>query len=80
MGSWIRNDLGPLVDDLLSPDQVKKRGLFNSTSVREIVARHKAQKGDYTDQLLALINLELWCQIFLDHKHHEQPLEMTAAV
>ena len=80
MGSWIRNDLGPLVDDLLSPDQVKKRGLFNSTAVREIVARHKAQKGDYTDQLLALINLELWCQIFLDHKHHEQPLEMTAAV
>jgi len=80
MGSWIRNDLGPLVDDLLSPDQVKKRGLFNSTSVREIIARHKAQKCDYTDQLLALINLELWCQIFLDHKHHEQPVEMTAAV
>jgi len=80
MGSWMRNDLGPLVDDLLSPKQVERRGLFNSASVRELVARHKTQKCDYTDQLLALINLELWCQIFLDHKHHQQPLEMTEAV
>jgi asparagine synthase (glutamine-hydrolysing) len=80
MGSWIRNDLGPLVDNLLSREQVKRRGLFNSAAVGDIVAKHKAQKSDYTDQLLALINLELWCQIFLDRKQHHEVLDMMAAV
>jgi len=71
IGSWMRNDLGPLLDNLLSKDQVKKRGLFNPAIVGDLVAKHKAQKSDYTDQLLALINLELWCQIYMDGKDHE---------
>ena len=76
MGSWIRNELGPLVDSLLSEKQIRRRGLFNPAAVGEIVAKHKAQKGDYTDQLLALINLELWCQIFLDGTKHQDLTEM----
>jgi asparagine synthase (glutamine-hydrolysing) len=66
MGSWIRNDLQPLVDNLLSKEQIERRGLFNSNVVHDMIARHKAEKNDYTDHLLALINLELWCRIFLD--------------
>jgi asparagine synthase (glutamine-hydrolysing) len=80
MGSWIRNDLGPLVDNLLSTEQVRKRGLLNPAAVAELIAKHKAQKSDYTDQLLALINLELWFQIFLDRKHEHDLVEMTTAV
>jgi asparagine synthase (glutamine-hydrolysing) len=75
MGSWIRNDLGPLVNNLLSEDQVRKRGLFNSAFVREIVAKHNAQKSDYSDHLLALINLELWCRIFFDGQDHNDVTE-----
>ncbi len=70
MGAWFRNDLGPLVKSLLSEGQVKRRGLFNWSAVEEIIGRHMAQKNDYTDQLLALVNLELWCRIFLDGADH----------
>jgi len=84
MGSWIRNDLGPLVNNLLSEDQISRRGLFNWAFVREIIAKHNAQKSDYSDHLLALINLELWCRIFLDGEDHndvtEAMNEMTVAV
>lgn len=66
VGSWVRNDLQPLVDDMLSETQVKKRGLFDWSVVQEIVSSHKTQQSDRTDHLLALISLESWCRIFLD--------------
>jgi asparagine synthase (glutamine-hydrolysing) len=80
MGSWIRKDLGPLVNDLLSETQVRKRGLFNWNFIREMIARHNAQRADYTEHLLALINLELWCRIFVDAESQEDLTEMVAAV
>jgi len=75
MGSWIRNDLGPLVNNLLSEEQIRKRGLFNWAFVDGMVAKHNAQKSDYSDHLLALINLELWCRIFLDGQDHNDVTE-----
>jgi asparagine synthase (glutamine-hydrolysing) len=73
MGSWIRKDLEPLVKSLLSETQIKRRGLFNWRFVRQIIDNHMAQKNDYTDHLLALINLELWCRIFLDRRDYRDP-------
>src|SRR5204862_2511256 len=49
MGSWIRHEVSPLLDNLLSETQVKTRGLFNWQPIHEMVAKHKAQKADYTD-------------------------------
>lgn len=76
MGSWIRRDLEPLVKSLLSETQIKKRELFNWPIVRQIIDKHMAQKSDYTDQLLALINLELWCRIFLDGRGYRESTEI----
>src|SRR6185436_19900810 len=70
MGAWLRVDLAPLVDSLLAESQVKRRGLFNPLIVKQMIEKHNGQKADYTDHLLALISLELWCQIFLDGKDH----------
>jgi len=56
---------------------VIERGLFNWDPIHQMLLKHKAQKADYTDQLLALINLELWCRIFLDGKQHQDVAEMT---
>jgi asparagine synthase (glutamine-hydrolysing) len=79
MGSWIRRDLEPLMDNLLSENQIRKRQLFNWPVVQEMIARHKTQKADYSDQLLGLINLELWCRIFLDKTDHNDVPSMMAA-
>lgn len=66
IGAWLRNDLEFLVHELLSESQVRKRGLFKWETIKELIGRHKTYKNDYTDQLLALINFEWWCRIFLD--------------
>ncbi len=66
MGAWLRHDLKGLLEETLAESQIRKRGLFEVEAVREIIASHQAHQRDYTDALLALINLELWCRIFLD--------------
>lgn len=66
LGSWIRHELGPMLNVLLGEKQVEKRGLFRRSAVQNMIDLHRGEKQDYTDHLLALINLELWCRVFLD--------------
>ena len=66
MGAWLRRDLETLLTDTLNEGQVRRRGFFDPAIVNEIIAAHRAQTSDHTDHLLALINLELWCRIYLD--------------
>jgi asparagine synthase (glutamine-hydrolysing) len=66
MGAWLRRDLKSLVQETLSEQQVRKRGLFQWPVVKELIQKHDAQEVDYTDHLLALINLELWFGQFMD--------------
>jgi asparagine synthase (glutamine-hydrolysing) len=68
VGSWLRRELEPLVEDTLSEAQVARRGLFAWPAVRDLIESHRARRADHTDHLLALVNLELWCRIFLDRQ------------
>lgn len=72
VGAWLRRDLKMLVHDTLSEQQVRKRGLFQWPVVRELIQKHEAQEGDYTDHLLALINFELWFRQFMDQSVRPQ--------
>jgi asparagine synthase (glutamine-hydrolysing) len=66
VGAWLRNDLENLVQETLSPAQVRKRGFFDPVVVQEIITSHRAESSDQTDSLLALICFEMWSRIFLD--------------
>jgi asparagine synthase (glutamine-hydrolysing) len=66
IGAWLRRDLKLLVQETLSERSVLKRGLFQWPAVKELIRKHEAQQVDYTDHLLALINLELWFRQFMD--------------
>jgi asparagine synthase (glutamine-hydrolysing) len=66
VGAWLRHDLKLLVQETLSEQRVNGRGLFQWPVIEQLIKRHDRQEGDYTDHLLALINLELWFQQFID--------------
>ena len=66
MGAWLKQELKPLMDQVLSRESVERRGLFNWETIEEVVAMHMSNREDHTDHLLALMNLELWCRIYLD--------------
>lgn len=66
VGAWLRRDLQPLVRDLLSEEQVRRRGLFHWPAIESILRAHHEQRSDHTDHLFALIALEIWCRTYLD--------------
>ena len=68
MGAWLKNDLKPLVRDLLSEAAVERRGLFRYPAVQALIASHEANRVDGTDRLLALLNLEVWSRMYLDRR------------
>ena len=68
MGAWLRKDLAPVLRCLLAPEVVARRGLFRQSIVDELVAGHATHRIDGTDSLLALMNLEIWSRIYLDHR------------
>ena len=64
--SWLRGALRPLVDDLLSQDAVRRRGLFRPEEVRRIIAANLSGREDFNLQVFQLLTLELWHRAFID--------------
>jgi len=71
IGAWLRKDLQPMVSELLSEDQIRRRGIFHWPAIQRLISDHGAERADHTDHLLALVMLELWCQIVLDGNQWE---------
>ena len=63
---WLAHDLRPLVDDLLSESQVRRRGLFRPEVVRNYIDEHRRGADDWSMQIWQLLTLEIWMQLFLD--------------
>ena len=64
--SWLRGPLKPMVDDLLSEETVRKRGLFRPAGVQRIINANLSGREDYNLQVFQLLNLELWQRQFID--------------
>jgi len=64
--SWLRGPLRPLVEELLSEETVKRRGLFRPAEVKRIVNANLSGREDYNLQVFQLLNLELWQRQFID--------------
>ena len=60
-----------MISELLSEDQIRRRGLFHWPAIQRLISDHAAERADHTDHLLALVMLELWCQIVLDNNDWE---------
>ena len=64
--AWLRGPLRPLVDDLLSPETIQRRGLFRADEVRRIIDANLSGREDYNLQVFQLLMLELWQRQFMD--------------
>ncbi|HEX8069175.1 MAG TPA: asparagine synthase-related protein [Pyrinomonadaceae bacterium] len=64
--SWLRGALRPLVDELLSAETVRRRGLFRPAEVQRIIDANLSGREDYNLQVFQLLTLELWQRTFMD--------------
>jgi asparagine synthase (glutamine-hydrolysing) len=63
---WLAHDLKEMVDDLLSADQVNKRGMFRPAAVQRFIDEHRSGRQDWSMQIWQFLTLELWMQTFID--------------
>jgi len=63
---WIRYELRELMSDLLSEESLKKRGIFEFSSVNWMIKNNDTGHIDASYTLFSLMCIEIWCRQFLD--------------
>jgi asparagine synthase (glutamine-hydrolysing) len=63
---WMATRLSPLMDELLSEQNLKARGFFDGRQVRRLMEENRSNVADHSYLLYALLSFELWCQTFID--------------
>ncbi len=67
LARWLREDLREMSRDVLSDEAIRRRGYINPAYVQWLLAEHQSRRRNFTDQLYALMVLELW------HRQVTQP-------
>lgn len=57
---WLNNELKTFVDNTLSETNIKNRGIFNFSSVSQVLSEHRSGKKDNSDKIWTLVILEHW--------------------
>ncbi|MCY3780131.1 MAG: asparagine synthase (glutamine-hydrolyzing) [Chloroflexi bacterium] len=65
LGAWLRRDMGPARELLLSR-RARERGLLDMAAVERLIDEHEAGLRDHSRQLWALLTLEEWQRQFVD--------------
>ncbi len=65
LGSWLRHDIKPAREILLSRAS-RERGLLNMAAVERLLAEHQTGMRDHNRALWALLTLEEWHRQFVD--------------
>lgn len=63
---WMRNELRPLVEDALSADSLRRRGLYEPGPVHALIRANDSGEIDASYTLFSLVAIELWCRRFID--------------
>ena len=66
MKNWLKEDLSPVMHDLLAPERIRRRGWFSPVAVTQLMERHLAGRDNNAHVLFSLMVLERWAESALD--------------
>jgi len=72
---WMSVELRPLLEEVLSPQSLRRRGLFDPQAVRRLIDDDAAGRIDGAHTLFALLCIEKWCRLFVDDAAASAPGE-----
>ena len=58
--NWIRQELRPMLLDVLSYEKLKRQGIFNADYVHRLINEHLQGVENHSHRLWALMVFELW--------------------
>lgn len=65
LGAWLRRDISPVRDVLLSTT-ARQRGLLNTPALETLIDEHASGRRDHGHRLWTLLTLEWWHRLFID--------------
>ncbi len=63
---WLKHELRPLAHDLLSPERLRRSGLFNPDYVAQLQDEHERGVANHRKLLWTLLSFELWRESFVE--------------
>ncbi|HYW74454.1 MAG TPA: asparagine synthase (glutamine-hydrolyzing) [Pyrinomonadaceae bacterium] len=63
---WLKSELRPLAHDLLSPERLRRTGLFNPDYVAKLQDEHERGIANHRKLLWTLLSFELWRESFVE--------------
>ena len=70
---WLRNQLHPLAERLLSPERLQRQGIFRPSFYGSYVKPHLDGRADFTWQVWAALMFQLWYSIFVEQTDVTKP-------
>ena len=65
MKNWLKQELRPMMEELLSPTRLRREGFFNPAYVEKLKADHLRGVANYSHQLWSLMVFEIWQDAYL---------------
>lgn len=65
VGTWLRGAWRPLLDEYVTGDRLRQRGLFEPCYLEKLVSEHHSGVN-HSERLWAVMNFEMWARIYLD--------------
>jgi asparagine synthase (glutamine-hydrolysing) len=65
LDAWFRGRAGEYLESVLSPQRVRRRGLFNPNEVTSLLKRHQAGQINASNRLYTLLIFEVWAETYL---------------
>jgi glycosyltransferase involved in cell wall biosynthesis len=63
---WLRGELSSLVEQVLSPANLRQRGYFRPEYVQWLLDQQRLGKRDFSQHIWALLMFELWHRTYID--------------
>ncbi len=65
-GVWLKRAEAQIAGDLLHPQQIARRGLFDPAEVARLLAEHRLGQRDHSHRIWSLLVLEQWQRTYAD--------------
>lgn len=66
VAEWLKGKLKPLARDLLSPERVRRAGVFDPNYVTRLQEEHEQGRANHRKLLWTLLMFELWYESFIE--------------
>lgn len=64
IGEWFKDRKKDELLDLVNSPRLKKLGMFNLEVLNEMISNHISSKENYTRELRAIMNIDIWLKVF----------------